>query len=203
MNRNYIFLTILMLILAFGTFFLKKPNELKQIESQQLLREIIQPTRFITTDQVARMIIQKDPSLELIDVRNNNEFDKYSLPNSINVPHDSLLNSSNLLYFGIPGTKVVFVANDDIKSDQAWILIKRLGYESIYVLEGGINKWFETIIQPKEPSEDEASVAFETYSFRKGAQLYFTGAKMENTESSKVKVQVKRREKTNVAAGGC
>src|SRR5665811_1684088 len=182
MNRNYIFLTILMLILAFGTLFLKKSKELKQIEPQQLLREIIQPTRYITTDQVAKMIIRKDPSLEMIDVRSSDEFAKFALPNSINIPLDSLLNSSSLSYFGIPGTKLVFIANDDIQSDQAWVLTKRLGFNGTYVMTGGLNRWIETIIQPQEPSEDEPSTAFETYESRKGAQLYFTGAKAEKQD---------------------
>ena len=36
MNRNYIYLTLLMLILAFGTLVIKKTTEPKQIEPQQL-----------------------------------------------------------------------------------------------------------------------------------------------------------------------
>jgi rhodanese-related sulfurtransferase len=203
MNRNYILLTILMLLLAFGTFFLMKPKELKQIEPQELLREIIQPTRYVTTDQVAKMIIQKDPSLELVDVRSAEEFDKFALPNSVNVPLDSLLTSNGLSNFGIPGTKVVFIGNDDIKSDQAWVLTKRLGFKSTYVMTGGLNRWIETIVQPKEPSKEEPYTAFETYEFRKGAQMYFTGAKAEPQEISKVKVDVVRRKKSTVVHGGC
>ena len=203
MKRNYFFLTILMLVLALGALFLNKTHKPKEIEPQQLLREIIQPTRYVTTDQVARMIIQKDPSLELIDVRSNDEFNKFSLPNSVNVPLDSLLTGSNLSNFGIPGTKVVFISNDDINADQAWELTKRLGYKSTYVMTGGLNRWMETIIQPAEPSEDEPLTAFETYQFRKGAQLYFTGAKPEAGVTSDTKVQVVRRKKTVSASGGC
>lgn len=203
MKRNYFFLTILMLLLAVGALFLNVTRKQKQIEPQELLREIIQPTRYVTTDQVARMIIQKDPSLKLIDVRNSNEFDKFSLPNSVNVPLDSLLTGSNLSNFGIPGTKVVFVSNDDIHADQAWVLTKRLGYNSTYVMTGGLNRWMETIIQPVEPSEYEPLTAFENYKFRKGAQLYFTGAKPEVKVTSDAKVQVVRRKKTVSASGGC
>jgi len=203
MNRNYIVLTFLMLVMAIGTFFITKPKELKQIEPQELLWEIIQPTRYVTTDHVAKMIIQKDPSLELIDVRSSEEFSKFALPNSINVPLDSLLNGTSLLNFGIPGTKVVFISNDDIQADQAWVLTKRLGYKGTYVMTGGLNRWIETIIQPKEPLENESNSAFETYAFRKGAQLYFTGAKAEPQEASKIKVDVARKTKTSAAAGGC
>lgn len=203
MNRNYIFLTLLMFILALGTLVIKKTSEPKQIEPQQLLYELVQPTRYVSTDQVAKMIISNDPSLEIIDVRSPEEFQNFSLPRAINVPIYSLMNKNNLLYLGIPGTKVVFVSNDDIKADQSWVLTKRLGFKSIYVMRGGLNRWMETIIEPQEPAEDASQTAFETYSFRKGAQLYFTGAKAENAETPKMKVEVQRRKKTSVVAGGC
>jgi len=203
MNRNYIILTILMLILSFGTLFLKMDDELDQVDPEILLQEIIQPTRYVTTDQVAKMIIKGDPSLMLIDVRNEEDFQNYSLPRSVNIPLDSLLNPENLSYLGIKGTKVVFVSDDDIKADQMWVLTKRLGYKGTYVMKGGLNCWMQTIIDPQQPSGDASYADQETYTFRKGAQMYFTGASDESSDDSKVEVQVQRREKTSAAAGGC
>jgi len=176
MNRNYIILTILMLVLAGGTLFLTMNDEPKQIDPEVLLQEIIQPTRYVTTDQVAKRIIQGDPSLMLIDVRPAEEFEEYSLPGSVNVPLENLMDKDNLAYLGIPGTKVIFVSNDDIKADQTWVLTKRLGYNSTYVMKGGLNCWMQTIIDPQKPDEDAAYSEFTTYTFRKGAQVYFTGA---------------------------
>jgi len=203
MNRNYIYLTLLMLILAIGTLMINKVKEPSQIEPTQLLFELIQPTRYVTTDQVAKMIIQNDPSLELIDVRSTKEFEAFSLPKAVNVPLDSLVSKNSLYNLGIPGTKVVFISNDDISADQAWILTKRLGYKSTYVMKGGLNRWMETIIDPKKPTETESATEFATYAFRRGAQLYFTGAKTENTDAPKVKVEVQRKKKSGGAAGGC
>ena len=203
MNRNYIYLTLLMLILAIGTLMLKKEKEPVQIEPRELLYELIQPTRYVSTDQVAKMIIQNDPSLELIDVRSLNEFESFSLPKAVNVPLDSLISKNSLSNFGIPGTKVVFISNDDIASDQAWILTKRLGYKSTYVMKGGLNRWMETIIEPKKPEETESAEAFATYSFRQGARIYFTGAKTENTIAPKKKIEVQRIKKSGGTSGGC
>jgi len=203
MNKNYIILTILMLVLAVGTLFLTMKHEPKQIDPQELLQEIIQPTRYVSTDQVAKMIIQGDPSLMLVDVRTAPEYEEYTLPGAVNVPLEDLLVNDNLLYFGIPGKKVIFVSNDDIQADQMWVLTKRLGYGSTYVMKGGINCWMQTIIDPQRPAETAAATDFETYSFRKGAQMYFTGAGSEDTGSSQVNVQVQRRQKSNAASGGC
>jgi rhodanese-related sulfurtransferase len=192
-----------MLVLAFGTLLLSNRNEPNQIEPEQLLKEIIQPTRYVTTDQVAKMIIQGDPSLMLVDVRSEGDYEYFSLPNSINIPLDSLMKEDNLSYFGIPGIKFVFISDDGIKADQMWVLTKRLGFNRTYVMKGGLNCWMQTIIEPTVPNLNDPSSAFETYSFRKGAQIYFTGGPGEETESPKVNVEVRRKEKTSVAAGGC
>ena len=66
----------------------------------QLLAEISTGTQFVSPDEVAGKIISKDPSIQLIDVRNPRDFDMFSLPGAVNVPlqdilspeHDDLLN---------------------------------------------------------------------------------------------------------------
>ena len=204
MNRNYFFLTALMLLLAIGTMFLSKSEQQKQIEPDKLLWEIIQPTRYVSTDEVAKLIIQNDPSIELIDVRTAKEFAEFSLPNAINIPLDSIVTTSSLEYFGIPGMNVIFFSNDAIQADQGWVMTKRLGFDATYVMKGGLNRWIETIIQPTEPKETAPQTEFDIYQFRKGAQIYFTGAKVETTTNAKKnKVVIKRRKKTVTASGGC
>lgn len=205
MNRNYYFLTAIMFVLAFGTLFIYERNVSPQTSPGKLLWDVLQPTRFVTTDQIAKRLIEKDPSLLLIDVRSAPEYHKYSLPNAINVPLDSLMTPAGQDYFGNPGIKVVLFSNDDILSNEAWVLLRRMAFKDNYVMKGGLNRWIETIIQPKEPSQTDPKTAFERYEFRKAAQLYFTGANTANTGSAspKVKVVFKKRKKTAVAAGGC
>lgn len=204
MNKNYIFLTVLMFLLAAGTLFLDKRENLNQIKPETLLYEIIQPTRYVTTDQVARMIIDKDPTLELIDVRGAKEFEKFSLTNAVNIPLDSIIAESSQDYLGLPGVKVVFYSNGDILADQAWVLTKRMGYNDTYVMKGGLNRWIETIIQPEEPPQEAPYTEFELYQFRKGAQIFFTGAKIESTQVKKKEtVKIRRKKKTVTASGGC
>jgi rhodanese-related sulfurtransferase len=193
-----------MLVLAIGTLFLNKERDYEQIKPEELLWDIIQPTRYVTTDQVARMIIAKDPTLELVDVRDAESYNKFSLTNAVNVPLKDILKPESQDYFGLPGVKVVFYSNDDILADEAWVITKRMGYDDTYVMKGGLNCWIETIIQPKEPPETASYTAFKQYQFRKGAQQYFTGAKVEQQNAGKkTEVKVRRRKRTAVAAGGC
>jgi rhodanese-related sulfurtransferase len=192
-----------MLLLAGGTLFFNSKPEKQSISPDELLWNIIQPTRYMSTDQVAKLIIQKNPTLELVDVRSPKEYEKFSLPNAINVPLDSLASSLSLQYFGIPGTKVILFSNDDILSDQAWVLLRRQGFKSTYVMKDGLNGWINTIIKPQAPDETAPETGIETYHFREGARLYFTGAKVKAAVSGKPKIVVSRRKKAAAVSGGC
>ncbi len=203
MNRNYYILTAIMFFLALGTLFIHERKVSPQIAPDKLLWDVLQPTRFVSTDQVAKHIIEKDPSLLLIDVRPAAEYNKFSLPNAMNVPIDSLLTPNGQNYFGNPGTKVVLLSNDDILSNEAWILLRRMDFKNNYVMKGGLNRWMSTIIHPEEPPETAPESAFEQYDFRKAARMYFTGAKVSTGPTSKMKVVFKKRKKAAVAAGGC
>jgi rhodanese-related sulfurtransferase len=204
MNKNYIILAILFLLLAGGYFFLPQRENFVQIEPEQLMRDIVQTSRYVTTDQVAHRIIEQDPTLMLVDVRNEYEHLEYSLPNALNIPLDSILSDDYQDYLGVEDMSVIFFSNDDILADQAWVIAKRMGYESLYVMKGGLNCWISTIIRPEAPEESAPKDAFEQYNFRRGASMYFTGAEVSTpAESGTTPVTVKRKKKSNVAEGGC
>lgn len=204
MNKSYIYLTALILVLSIGIFFLPERDNENNVKPEELMWEIVQPTRYVTTDQIAMMIIEKDPTLELIDVRSIDEYEAFSLPGALNIPFDSIVSENYQDYLGIEDMNAIFYSNDDIKADQAWVIARRLGYKNMYVLKDGLNCWIRTIIQPERPSETDSKEAFELYSFRKGASMYFSGSKLEEQdEGQKTGVVVTRKKKTAVAEGGC
>lgn len=204
MNRNYIILAVLFIILAGGYFLLPERDNTRQIHPEDLMLNIVQTSRFVTPDQVAEMIIEGDPTLELVDIRSTDEYLEFSLPGAISIPIDSIMVEGYQDYLGIEDMNVVFFSNDDIKADQAWVIAKRLGYNSLYVLKGGLNCWMNTIIQPKAPAETASKADLELYDFRRGASMYFTGAEISMPEEgSQATVTVKRKKKATVAEGGC
>jgi len=173
LSFRYVILAFLLIVLAGGLVLLPKYEKQEGISPETLLSNAISPERYITTDELADRIINNDPSILLIDVRDENAFKKYSLPDAINIPLKKVLDEDSEPYLYQDEYDVVLFSNDNLKSDQAWILCNRLGYENLNVLKGGINEWFNTIINPKEPTENMASNEFELYSFRKAASMYF------------------------------
>ena len=62
-----------------------------KLTADQLLDEVNTRTQYIAPETVADMIVKKDPSYRLIDVRGANDFEKFSLPGAINIPVTDLL----------------------------------------------------------------------------------------------------------------
>ncbi len=142
---------------------------------QQLLLEIYQKQSFVSVELVANWIINKDPSLVLVDVRQPADFKQFTLPGAINIPLEELLSQENRKQIDCEKFKPVFFSNDDLQSEKAWMLHRRLGCASGYVMKGGLNAWVSSILAPQEPPQTASEEAFELYRFRQALAKYFTG----------------------------
>ena len=197
LSLRYKILSAVLIVLAGGLVLLPKYEKHEGISPEKLLSNAISPERYITTDELANRIINKDPSILLIDVRDEDSFKKYSIPNAVNIPLKKVLDEDSEPYLNQVAYDVILFSNDNFHSDQAWILCNRLGYKNLNVLKGGINTWFNTIINPKIPTENMASNEFDLYSFRKAASMYFGVSYPEKIKKYSV---VKKSSPTKVSA---
>lgn len=205
MSKTYVILAIVLIGFAFGLVLLPESKETNKPDPQILLKEAFSKSRFLSPDQIADRLINEDPSILLIDVRTPDQYQEYSLPNAFNIPLDEIILEDWEDYLDQEDVDVVLVSNGGLYADQAWLLCKRMGYNNLYVMEGGLNAWFRNIMQPEMPAETAAKEDFDLYAFRKGAAQYFGGGSQVEVESSvpKENIVVKKREKKNVAEGGC
>jgi rhodanese-related sulfurtransferase len=136
---------------------------------QQILAEMKDGSQMVTTDVIADMLVKKDPTLQLIDVRSQAEFDQFHLPGAINVPIDNLLSEENSALFDQDVKMNVLYGNGTTAAGQAWMLLRQQGYKSLYILQGGVNYWAETILSPSQPSTTASDDELAKYDFRKAA----------------------------------
>jgi len=179
-----------------------------KLTASQLLDEANTRTQFFTPEAIADMIVQKDPTLQLIDVRSQDEFEKFSLPGAINVPLSELLSETNLTLFDQDVKMNVFYSNSTLVANEAWMITRQLGYANIYVLEGGLNYWFEAILNPQQPASTSPDEEFARYDFRKSASLALGGgaAAVQPSDAGTApaaKPAIKAIPKKKKAAGGC
>jgi len=182
-------------------------NKTKQykLTADQLLQEAVSYEPYIHPDNVAEMLVQQDPSLQLIDVRTPDEFDKFSLPGAINLPLAELLADQYVDLLDQDTKMNVFYSNGSLNANEAWMITRQLGYSNNYVLQGGLNYWAETIINPIPPSSTSPDEEIAKYNFRKGASMALGGDVETKSATSTVPAipVITSKKKKKRVAGGC
>ena len=204
MSKRYIFLAFVLLASAFGLTRLQDKPDSNQIPANELLLEINDPAKYQSTHQIAKRLIERDPSLFLIDIRTAEQFEEYNIPGSFNIPLEEIMAPEWIDYVDQDAIDVVFYSNADVYADQAWMLYTQQGVQNLYVMKGGVNEWFNTIIQPTPPLETAPTEAFDLYAFERAACIYFGGASagVASAPAPKKAVTVRKKEK-KAAEGGC
>jgi rhodanese-related sulfurtransferase len=178
-----------------------------KLTADQLLGEANTRTQYISPETVADMIIKKDPSIQLIDVRSQDDFEKFSLPGAINIPMTDLLSDKFTDILNQEVKMNVFYSNGTITANEAWMVTRQLGYKNNYVLEGGLNYWFEAILNPQKPASTSPDEEFAKYDFRVSAGKALGGGLAVQTNQNQAAVSAKPAiqavPKKKKAAGGC
>jgi sulfur-carrier protein adenylyltransferase/sulfurtransferase len=207
MERKYTILAALLFILALGLVILPKPKIQDEIEPKVLLSSVAEKSRYLSVDLVTHRIIEDDPTLLLIDLRPADQFKQFALPGAVNIQPDSLLSKTSLELMKQPGTDKVLLTNSDLMSEKVWLIATRHSITRVYVMKGGMNEWFNTIIKEKPVSATASSSDLDLASFRKAARQFFTGAgetpKDTEKPKAKEKVQVVRKAPEESSGGGC
>lgn len=203
--RNVIFLAMIFLgvVIAMVPENTTKPYKLT---AEDMIIEVQSAAEMVNADDVAHWLISKDPSLQLIDVRSPDEFQKYHLEGAINVPLSVILNDEyrDILDQGIKMN--VLYSNGTLDSHKAWMILRQLGFENNYVLQGGLNYWFDTIMNPQAPSAFSANEEFAKYDFRKAASSALGGgaaALQAPAKTKSDKPRIIRKKKKKAPEGGC
>jgi len=212
LSKRYIILAITLIILAGGLLVLPSYEKNESITVENLLDKVINPERYISADELADKIINNDPSILLVDLRTNQEFDAYTIPSAINIPFEKIIDSDYEGYLDQDEYEVVLFSNEDLIPDQAWLLLTRAGYKNLHVLQGGINGWHNTILNPPKPEEGMPNEAFILHDFRLAAAQHFGVTKhipvetvVEPVKKKVIKkvVVLKKKKKKKLPEGGC
>ncbi len=179
-----------------------------KLTAGQLLEEAVGRQQFFSPDELADRLVNKDPSIQLIDVRDPDEFEQYSLPGAINIPLNDLLNDQWNAYLNQDLKMNIFYSNGTVEANEAWLITRQLGYENNYILEGGLNHWVETILNPLKPASSDPNEELARYDYRQaaGAALGGGGAVVLSSSTDKGSASrpalVKKPAKKK-ASGGC
>jgi rhodanese-related sulfurtransferase len=179
-----------------------------RLTADELLSEVNTRSQYIDAESVADMIIKKDPSFQLIDLRSQEEFRKFSLPGAINIPLTDLLSEEYVDVLNQDARMNIFYSTGTLAANEAWMITRQLGYKNNFVLEGGLNYWFDAIMNPQKPASTSSDEELAKYDFRKSAGQALGGggevqASAGQSAETSSKPAIKPAAKKKKAAGGC
>lgn len=145
-----------------------------KVHPADLVQQSMSNDVFISVDRVATLLNNEDEQLQLIDLRSKQEFDKFNIPGAINVPFDQFFNRHPETWLYNPNARYVFYSNNDLNASYALVLAKGLGYENCFVMKGGLNEWFTTVMESSFKGDRITPRENAIFENRKKARQFFT-----------------------------
>lgn len=140
-----------------------------EVNTRELAVTVFSNVDKVDVKELADWIIKGKNDYRLVDVRSLEEYEKYNIPYSENIIISVLLNSDLMR-----NEKILLYSDDGISSAQAWFLMKASQYKHVYLLEGGMKNWKETVLFPTLVSNADAAQLAE-FEKAKEVSKYFGG----------------------------
>jgi rhodanese-related sulfurtransferase len=144
------------------------------LKPQQLLSEVLNEDTYISVDQVARFIVSEDSSVQIIDLRTPEEFRTVNIPGSINIPYSKLLDIDPGTVLNNGKARNIFYSNGDFDSNYALAIARGLNLKNTYVMKGGLNEWFSTVMNSSFSGERISARENALFETRSRAKKLFT-----------------------------
>ncbi|MFA6401540.1 MAG: rhodanese-like domain-containing protein [Salinivirgaceae bacterium] len=173
-----------------------------QLKPNELLEKAIKNDYVISVDKVARSLVTDDSTVVLVDLRSPEEFKECNIPGAINIPYANLLDKENEGYWDQKEIKLIFYSNGSFLSAQAWTLCTGMGYQNIYIMEGGMNEWYKTVLNSRFVGEQitaRENALFETR--LKARKLFIEMNSL--PDSLKINFREMKQKTTKKLDGGC
>jgi rhodanese-related sulfurtransferase len=144
------------------------------VKPQKLLTEVLDEKTFLTADQVARYVADEDSSVQIIDLRTPEEFSRMNIPGSVNIPYSKFFENDPGRILNNGKSKNIFYSNGDFDSNYALTIARGLNINNTFVMKGGLNEWFNTIMNSSFHGERISARENAVYEARTRAKKMFT-----------------------------
>jgi len=202
MNFRTTFSIILIFLGILVALLPEQDNHAGHLKPRTLANFIGNTDMFITVDQVARMVLDEDSTMLLIDVRTPEAYRNMNIPGSVNIPLQQILNPDYEGYLNQPNTKNIFYSNGDMFALEAWMLATRVGYVNNFVMGGGLNEWYQTIMLSEFSGDQISPKENATFELRYKARKFFN--QMNSLpDSLKTGFLLAKKSKERELVGGC
>ncbi len=144
------------------------------VTPRKLVAGAFDQTSYFTSDQIARFVASEDTSIQLIDLRTREEFSKLNIPGSVNIPYASFIETAPGTLPGGGNIKYILYSNGDIDANNAWVIARGLKINNVFVMKGGLNDWFSTVMNSRFTGEKISARENALFENRRKAGQIFT-----------------------------
>lgn len=125
------------------------------IDTKQLAMTVGKGVDLLEPTQLADWIIQGRNDFRVVDLRSEKNFAAYHIPTAQNLPLASLTPD-----FASHNDKIILCSDDSLEAAKAWFLLEAQGFQSVSVLNGGLQGWKDFVLFPIKP-QGATDTAFE------------------------------------------
>ena len=203
--RTLIALSAFVIILLIGFLTMPKPLLTFEKNISESVNALQESDAYFYPWELENVINEKPDNIVLFDIRDNFVFGQGHIPGAENLSASVLSREENIermKELRDMGVTVVLYGDDELQANGPWMLYRQVGFNNVKLLKGGYSyykKHKDNLALTKNDDGYETGVPRYNYAEMAAPK---DGTAL-NAESENKPVQVRRREKTNVAAGGC
>ena len=203
--RTLIAVSVFIVILIIGFITMRKPLITYKSDLQESVEQLKQPDAYFYPWELDGFVKKETKSIVLFDIRDNFVFGQGHIPGAENISANDLTEEKNierLEELNRMGITVVLYGEDQLQANGPWMLFRQAGFSNVKILLGG----YQFYIQHKNnllATKDDNSFLMGNPEFDFAEMAAPENGAVLNSATEKKPVEVRRREKTNVVAGGC
>ena len=137
-------------IIMLGVVFIYMPSRQAHLTEKvkSALYGASHNVKIMSPDELAYRIIDKETSVQVVDMRMPEQFATIALPGSVNVQVKDLFGKELTPILSDRRVVKVVIGRNEDESRTAALLLQELGYENVAMLQGGLENFQHTILMP-------------------------------------------------------
>lgn len=152
----------------------------------------------ISADKLADNIVNKYYTLNIIDVRTPEEFEKFHLPFAVNIPFEKMIDRQYEPLYRQRLRTNIFYADNDTLVRMACLKAKFIGHSDNYILKESAGDFKKMFFEVQPPAENASKSLVDIYHFRLAS-----ATKMKDLSNAMKKSEGPVIQKVSKVHGGC
>ena len=202
--RTVIALSLFVVVIIIGFLTMSKPLISYELNMEESIKELSEAEMYFYPWELEAVINNEIDTVVLFDIRDNFVFGQGHIPGAENMSAYELSKEENIKRLEELKENrytVVLYGEDELQANGPLMLFRQAGFDNVRLLLGGYQYYLENKDDLYYTVDDDIYLkGMPRYDF---ADMAAPKEGAESTADDKQPVQVQRRQKSNVAAGGC